>query len=74
MFQRTVFILIACSLLVLPAAGVARPETGQRSDVVWEGLPGWITGAKTNCAPGDDGHDERHLRQPNLGISFGASG
>ena len=47
MFQRTVFILTACSFLILQAFGVGaagNPDNGP--DVVWESLPGWIMGAK----------------------------
>ena len=52
MFQRTVFILIACSLLVLPTVDVGaagNPDNGP--DVVWESLPGWIMGAQNKLHP-----------------------
>ena len=41
MFQRTVFILTACSFVILRLA----TRTMAR-DVVWESSPGWIMGAK----------------------------
>jgi len=52
MFQRTVYIVMACSLLLLQAAGVG--AAGIRTmvlDVVWESLPGWIMGAKNKLRP-----------------------
>ena len=71
----TVFILTACSFVILQAAGVGAAGNPDNGPGCGLGKLAWMDyGAKTNCASGDDGHHEWRLRQPTFGISSGTSG